>query len=307
MNCQVIQSHHHNPVSEASQILYFAYGSNLSFDQMAKRCPDSCFLGRARLYRHAFQINQRGFANVVETRDPGDFVDGLCYRLSTNDELSLDRSEGVPTAYQKKELEVEFFPAAPDFVGRDVVDIVHSRMSLFSPSALDTGVPGFRADDQEHQFTLHSSNLQFQPSSASQSERRSNNLQAHTCSATAGLEYSTYINQRSPTKLRRSSSMSSLHARTVVNRGATITAMVYLSKVYVNPSRPWDEYIERMKRGLQEALQQGISTVYVNEIVQRWLRIGKGVRMATGELSFSKKHEISAKSKNASFSEPTSA
>ncbi|POS79700.1 hypothetical protein DHEL01_v201907 [Diaporthe helianthi] len=49
----------------ASDRLYFAYGSNLSPDKMARRCPDSIFLGKATLRGHRWQINERGLVNIV--------------------------------------------------------------------------------------------------------------------------------------------------------------------------------------------------------------------------------------------------
>ncbi|TGJ64302.1 hypothetical protein EYR41_010365 [Orbilia oligospora] len=104
------------------ETLYFAYGSNLSFEQMARRCPQSRYVGRARLHGYQFQINERGYANVVER--PGLFVEGLCYRLHPEDEARLDRAEGVPTAYVKEGKNVEFFPAQAALLGRTVTDLV---------------------------------------------------------------------------------------------------------------------------------------------------------------------------------------
>ena len=295
MNFQPSQLHPRNPVSGSRQTFYFAYGSNLSFDQMAKRCPESRFVGRARLYNHAFQINQRGFANIINTNDPPEFVDGLCYLISTNDEIALDRSEGVPYAYQKEELEVEFFPAASDIVGRDVVDIVRSRMQL----GLLAGptIPDIRT---EQKSTL-------QPNSATAFTRCSNNLQALSRPIPAGLEYVTDFNQQGVSKVRRTSSMSSLQARAVANKGAMTKAMVYLSRTYVDAGQPWDEYIERVGRGLKEALQQGISTAYAIEITQRWLRIGNGVRTAMSGQSLPEKRRMNARTEGAEPLEPPSA
>ncbi|KAI8626747.1 hypothetical protein F5Y19DRAFT_487978 [Xylariaceae sp. FL1651] len=80
--------------------LYFAYGSNLWLKQMAARCPDSCYIGRAILPDHRWQINQRGFANIVPAS--GFTVHGLVYELRAGDEARLDRSEGVSSqAYSK--------------------------------------------------------------------------------------------------------------------------------------------------------------------------------------------------------------
>ncbi|KAK3897044.1 hypothetical protein C8A05DRAFT_39409 [Staphylotrichum tortipilum] len=98
--------------------LYFAYGSNLSFRQMANRCPSSTFLGRAILPDHCWQINTRGYANVFAC--PGFAVHGLVYELgrSGDDEARLDIAEGVHSgAYEKAYKDVVVYPAA---AGRQV-------------------------------------------------------------------------------------------------------------------------------------------------------------------------------------------
>ncbi|GJC77468.1 gamma-glutamylcyclotransferase [Colletotrichum liriopes] len=80
--------------------LYFAYGSNLWLQQMANRCPSSFYVGRAVLSDHYWQINERGFANVIPRS--GSNVHGLVYRVNADDEASLDRCEGTRSgAYSK--------------------------------------------------------------------------------------------------------------------------------------------------------------------------------------------------------------
>jgi gamma-glutamylcyclotransferase len=106
------------------QTMYFAYGSNLQMKQMAKRCPESRLIGSATLHSYRWQINERGYANVVA--DSQSSVEGICYLLSDKDEARLDRSEGVHTgAYEKEELHVELVCAPVAFVGRDVEQIVN--------------------------------------------------------------------------------------------------------------------------------------------------------------------------------------
>ncbi|PMD25923.1 hypothetical protein NA56DRAFT_539475, partial [Hyaloscypha hepaticicola] len=98
---------------------YFAYGSNLQMKQMAKRCSESRLIGSATLHNYRWQINERGYANVVA--DNYSSVEGICYLLSDKDEARLDRSEGVHTGvYEKVELHVELVCAPVAFVGRDV-------------------------------------------------------------------------------------------------------------------------------------------------------------------------------------------
>ena len=105
-----------------TQSLYFAYGSNLSLEQMAARCPESRYIGLARLHDFRWQINQRGVANVVPKR--GSVVEGLCYLLSRKDEVRLDKNEGVPIAYVKQHEEVELFVASGAIAGRQVKEII---------------------------------------------------------------------------------------------------------------------------------------------------------------------------------------
>ncbi|KAI1750350.1 hypothetical protein F4782DRAFT_510037 [Xylaria castorea] len=73
--------------------LYFAYGNNLWLEQMAKRCPDSVYVGRAVLPDHCWFINRRGAASIAPRS--GSTVHGLVYEITANDETYLDRSERI--------------------------------------------------------------------------------------------------------------------------------------------------------------------------------------------------------------------
>ena len=90
---------------------YFGYGSNLWQDQMARRCPSSPFTGVGRLRGYRWIINSRGYANIAQTHANADEVCwGLIYELPPPDEAMLDINEGVPYAYEKRMLDVEFWP-----------------------------------------------------------------------------------------------------------------------------------------------------------------------------------------------------
>ena len=103
------------PSSSNKPTIYFGYGSNLWKDQMIQRCPTSLYLGIARLNGYRWLINNRGYANVVEPKDDqmkdDDVVWGLVYSLEAEDERRLDLNEGVPFAYTKELLTVDFWPA----------------------------------------------------------------------------------------------------------------------------------------------------------------------------------------------------
>lgn len=83
-------------------MFYIAYGSNLSVEQMAYRCPDALLVGKAVLkdWRLAF-----GRHATIEP-SKGDEVPVLIWKISEEDERALDRYEGFPTYYIKTTLEV---------------------------------------------------------------------------------------------------------------------------------------------------------------------------------------------------------
>ncbi|KAF2149932.1 hypothetical protein K461DRAFT_281166 [Myriangium duriaei CBS 260.36] len=106
--------------------IYFGYGSNLWKHQMEMRCPDSKYIGLARLNGYRWHINDRHYANVAEVNasDSSDSSKthsfGLVYALSETDEAALDINEGVPFAYTKEHLEVDFWPLGD---GKEPIDI----------------------------------------------------------------------------------------------------------------------------------------------------------------------------------------
>ena len=85
---------------------YIAYGSNLSVEQMAVRCPDARVVGNAILY--GWQLLFKGCATIEPNPERNTPV--LVWEISERDEHSLDRYEGYPSFYYKKDLEVETFP-----------------------------------------------------------------------------------------------------------------------------------------------------------------------------------------------------
>jgi gamma-glutamylcyclotransferase len=123
--------------------LYFGYGSNLWRHQMHNRCPNSTYLGIARLNNFKWIINERGYANVVEVEEPtrqnaddqsytafdeeatkwkGNYetqVWGLVYSLQASDEARLDRNEGVPFAYAKEMMGCDFWPVNNNHHGHE--------------------------------------------------------------------------------------------------------------------------------------------------------------------------------------------
>ena len=95
---------------------YFAYGSNLSPEQMEGRCVNSPQkagkpVAIARLDGWKWIICTRGYANVVKlldvesdrypTASPQNAVWGVVYNLESTDESELDRYEGSSAFYEQ--------------------------------------------------------------------------------------------------------------------------------------------------------------------------------------------------------------
>ncbi|CAG9940643.1 unnamed protein product [Clonostachys rosea f. rosea IK726] len=111
------------PAPKQPTTFYFAYGSNLHLKQMKRRCPHSRYIGRARLVNYRWQINERGYANVVKT--DGYWVDGLVYEIDAADEAKLDINEGVSkNAYAKKTMRAQLFRAPGNLYRRPTSWIV---------------------------------------------------------------------------------------------------------------------------------------------------------------------------------------
>ena len=89
---------------------YFAYGSNLSIDQMQKRCPEAQVENVAYLpdYRIAFHGHSPRWEGAPATVIPeaGSMVPGLIYRITWRELMVLDDYEGHPDSYERREMEL---------------------------------------------------------------------------------------------------------------------------------------------------------------------------------------------------------
>lgn len=88
-------------------MLYFAYGSNINWEQIKNRCPSAQFVCTAVLkdYRLAFtrssKTRQCGVADVIN--EPGQVVWGVIYKISNDDVVKLDLSEGFRPDRRREE------------------------------------------------------------------------------------------------------------------------------------------------------------------------------------------------------------
>ena len=87
---------------------YIAYGSNLNTMQMRWRCPGAIVMGTAELkdWRLVFKGSKTGSYLTIEPKR-GEYVPVAVWEVSERDEENLDRYEGFPNFYYKKDFELD--------------------------------------------------------------------------------------------------------------------------------------------------------------------------------------------------------
>lgn len=87
---------------------YLAYGSNLNIPQMQFRCPEARIVGTAVIegYRLLFKGSKTGSYLTIEKADGYEVPVGV-WEVTERDERNLDRYEGYPTFYYKKEMQLK--------------------------------------------------------------------------------------------------------------------------------------------------------------------------------------------------------
>ncbi len=94
-----------------SEMLYFAYGSNMERVQMKRLCQKARFVAAAVLPDHelVFSGSSRmwggGIANIRDV--PGKKVEGVVWEISEAERKVLDEYEGYPDLYVTKEVQVQ--------------------------------------------------------------------------------------------------------------------------------------------------------------------------------------------------------
>lgn len=86
---------------------YIAYGSNLNIPQMRMRCPGARIIGTSAIegYRLLFRGSRTGSYLTIEPQE-GASVPVAAWEVSAENEAALDRYEGFPAFYYKKEMEL---------------------------------------------------------------------------------------------------------------------------------------------------------------------------------------------------------
>ena len=127
---------------------YVAYGSNLNVRQMLMRCPTARMIGTSVIknYRLMFKGSQTGSYLTIEPELGSEVPVGV-WAVSTIDERALDRYEGYPSFYYKKELSLPITGIRTGKVRqRNIfVYIMHEERRLGTPSDfyLQTCIEGY--------------------------------------------------------------------------------------------------------------------------------------------------------------------
>lgn len=82
---------------------YLAYGSNLNKEQMAHRCPGAVPVGAAVISDYEL-VFRRGYL-TIEPKEGSEVPVGI-WKITAEDEKALDRYEGFPRFYIKKDFDI---------------------------------------------------------------------------------------------------------------------------------------------------------------------------------------------------------
>ena len=88
---------------------YLAYGSNLNVEQMQFRCPGAKVVGVGEIenYELMFKGSKSGNYLTIEPKE-GSYVPVAVWKVTNAHEKALDRYEGYPNFYYKKEMPIEY-------------------------------------------------------------------------------------------------------------------------------------------------------------------------------------------------------
>lgn len=129
--------------------LYLAYGSNLNIVQMIIRCPDAKFYGTAEIkdYELLFKGSKTGAYLTIERRKGSNVPVGV-WAVTERDISALDRYEGFPAFYYKKEFRQQIWGRDSEDLGvRDFFAyIMHEdrRIGIPSPVYINTCREGYK-------------------------------------------------------------------------------------------------------------------------------------------------------------------
>lgn len=244
------------PVSKST--LYFAYGSNMSLNQMADRCPSSIFKGKGRLSGYRWQINERGVGNIIESRN--NYVEGVVYEIDKDNRRQLDKNEGIGRGYYNAEyLPIQFTPLQDQdlktrYVAKNLETMTIPRQDVEQERA------GVQTCLQGH---ASSSSFNSQPSNKMSYQRNKESPQ--TANLASAASDSVVLQVKNPT-LCVDDTISAASEKAGEDHAKTIDALVYISRNYKTDGKIRMEYIPRMEKAIIDGQKLELSRHFLGQI-----------------------------------------
>ena len=115
---------------------YLAYGMNTNLNSMSVRCPAAKSMGAVTLKGHRLAFKH--FCDV--TPDPDSQMQCVLWNITDACERSLDATEGYPTFYGKKEVDVQYGDRK---IRAMIYYMAGDELAIPSQSYLDMVVQGY--------------------------------------------------------------------------------------------------------------------------------------------------------------------
>lgn len=138
---------------------YIAYGSNLNITQMRHRCPGALVVGTGYIndYQLLFKGSKTGSYLTIEKAE-GSKVPVAIWKVNEEHEKALDRYEGYPDFYYKKEIEIDFISIKRKLPhhSKAFVYIMHEDRKLGIPSSyyMQTCLEGYDRFGFDNRYLL---------------------------------------------------------------------------------------------------------------------------------------------------------
>ena len=123
--------------------LYFAYGSNLNFEQMANRCPGAKFFARGFLGDYQFLIFDRGYATLVPAENESTW--GGVWKISREHLHTLDTYEGVSSnLYQRESIAIRMPDRNDQSINCQIYFSTNIQQGTANPGYMEAVIIGAR-------------------------------------------------------------------------------------------------------------------------------------------------------------------
>lgn len=119
---------------------YIAYGSNMSVEQMAHRCPGAQIVGTGKIEGYNLLFRGRPYSAVatVEKGSENAKVPVLVWEIDKYHERALDIYEGFPTLYTKVNIPVQM--DSGEYIEEAMAYVIDPTLEFGAPSTYYFGV-----------------------------------------------------------------------------------------------------------------------------------------------------------------------